>query len=264
MATNDKLKARYFSHDCNARNDEKLIALRMDHGAAGYGIYFMLLERCGESTDYACVNDCKLIAFELREDPDLIRKVIEDYGLFEFTENKNRFFSHSFIRRMEFKDRDSINGIKGNLIRYDYATKEQLEKMNTDEILAFNEKVKLIKKTMKIRGDSGASSGGDRNKVKEVKENKKNKEKEREDRMPTSALYFLRENYPERYDNYLRQYKSKIEQHALFHKKFDNTVEQEGLPFNEKLFFRLENYSESWISNQKKYANPVRRLNGRA
>lgn len=258
MATNDKLKARYFSHDCNARNDEKIIALRMDLGAAGFGIYFMLLERCGESTNYACANDCKLIAFELREDPDLIKKVIEDYGLFDFTEGKKRFFSESFNRRMKFKDRDSINGIKGNLIKYGYASKEQLEKMNTDEILVFNEKVKAMKKDDKpvdiLGGDSGANSGGDRNKVKEEEEVNKKKEKERKERKSISALLFLKETYPERYEGFLRKYKSRIAQHSLFHKKFDNTIEHEGLPLNEKLFCRLENYSESWIFNQNKYA----------
>ena len=37
------MAANYFSHDSNARNDEKVIRLRMKHGAAGYGVYFMLL-----------------------------------------------------------------------------------------------------------------------------------------------------------------------------------------------------------------------------
>lgn len=40
--------ASYFSHDCNARNDPKILELRMKHGMAGYGIYFSILEKLME------------------------------------------------------------------------------------------------------------------------------------------------------------------------------------------------------------------------
>lgn len=42
----------YFSHDGNARNDAKLLKVRMKHGAAGYGVYFMILERLREEDVY--------------------------------------------------------------------------------------------------------------------------------------------------------------------------------------------------------------------
>ena len=44
MATQQIKTTNYFSHDSNARNDERILLLRMKHGAAGYGVYFMLLE----------------------------------------------------------------------------------------------------------------------------------------------------------------------------------------------------------------------------
>ena len=47
----------YFSHDYNARNDEKMIAVRMKHGAEGYGIFFMILEKMRESENYMCIKD---------------------------------------------------------------------------------------------------------------------------------------------------------------------------------------------------------------
>ena len=31
----------YFSHDSNARNSDKMMQVRMDLGAEGYGIFFM-------------------------------------------------------------------------------------------------------------------------------------------------------------------------------------------------------------------------------
>ena len=94
----------YFSHDSNARNDDKLIRLRMKHGAAGYGVYFMILERLREETDYMSIKDYNMIAFDFRVDSSLVKSVIEDFGLFAFTEDGKCFYSESFMRRMEIKD----------------------------------------------------------------------------------------------------------------------------------------------------------------
>jgi len=39
----------YFSHDYNARNDEKTLELRLLHGAEGYGLFWMLIETMCEN-----------------------------------------------------------------------------------------------------------------------------------------------------------------------------------------------------------------------
>lgn len=96
--------AYYFPHDCNARNDEKLIAVRIRHKAEGYGVYFMLLERLRESADYTSIKDYNMIAFDLRVDSALVKSVVEEFGLFQFTEDGKRFYSESFTRRMRLKD----------------------------------------------------------------------------------------------------------------------------------------------------------------
>lgn len=90
----------YFSHDSNARNDEKLLNLRMHKGAAGYGVYFMILERLREDANYMSVKDYNILAFDLRVDSQLIKSVVEDFGLFAFTEDGKCFYSESFNRRM--------------------------------------------------------------------------------------------------------------------------------------------------------------------
>lgn len=94
----------YFSHDSNARNDEKLVRLRMKHGAAGYGVYFMLLERMREEKDYMSVKDYNMIAYDLRVDASLVKSVVEDFGLFVFTDDGKCFYSESFTRRMDMMD----------------------------------------------------------------------------------------------------------------------------------------------------------------
>lgn len=97
-------KTNYFSHDSNARNSDKLIRLRMRHKAAGYGVYFMILERLREEPNYMSVKDYNMIAFDLREDASLIKSVVEDFGLFVFTDDGKYFYSESFNRRMAVKD----------------------------------------------------------------------------------------------------------------------------------------------------------------
>ncbi len=97
----------YFPHDSNARNSDKLIRLRMRQKAAGYGVFFMILERLREEPNYMSVKDYNMIAFDLREDASLIKSVIEDFGLFVFTEDGKYFYSESFKQRMGFKDEKS-------------------------------------------------------------------------------------------------------------------------------------------------------------
>lgn len=104
MATRQIKSTNYFFHDSNARNDEKLVRLRMRHGAAGYGVYFMLLERLREEADYMSAKDYNMIAFDLRVDAAIVKSVVEDFGLFIFTDDGKCFYSESFTRRMDIKD----------------------------------------------------------------------------------------------------------------------------------------------------------------
>ena len=94
----------YFSHDSNARNDAKLINVRMKHGAAGYGVYFMILERMREEANHMSARDYNMIAYDLRVDAALVKAVVEDFGLFVFAEGGKYFYSESFNTRMQAMD----------------------------------------------------------------------------------------------------------------------------------------------------------------
>lgn len=78
----------YFKHDCNARNDQKLVDVRRKHGMAGYGVYFCIIEIMRETTDYALSRDYYLLEWELHVDAELIRSVVEDFGLFELEDEQ--------------------------------------------------------------------------------------------------------------------------------------------------------------------------------
>ncbi|EHN7565242.1 DnaD domain protein [Listeria monocytogenes] len=97
----------YFSHDSNARNSDRLLPVRIRYGAEGYGIYFMLLERLREEPEYMSVKDYNMLAFDLRVDTGKLKSIVEDFGLFTFTDNGECFYSKGFKKRMELKDKKS-------------------------------------------------------------------------------------------------------------------------------------------------------------
>ena len=99
-----KKNSYYFSHDSNARNDDKIIAIRMRHGAEGYAVYFMILERMRDDNEYMSIKDYNMLAFDFRVPASLVKSVVEDFGLFTFTEDGKRFYSESFLSRMKIKD----------------------------------------------------------------------------------------------------------------------------------------------------------------
>ena len=99
--------SNYFPHNNNARNDEKIIGVRMDYGCEGYGIYFMLLERLSESSDNTCIANYKVLSYEFQCDAETVKAIVENYGLFTFTEDGKRFYSPSFnertLKKLEIK-----------------------------------------------------------------------------------------------------------------------------------------------------------------
>lgn len=104
--------AYYFSHDSNARNDDKILALRMKHGWEGYGLYWALIERMREAATYACVCDYNVVAYDLRTDAAKIKSIIEDFGLFSFEADESGrkwVYSESLRRRMRAADEASEN-----------------------------------------------------------------------------------------------------------------------------------------------------------
>lgn len=136
-------EAYYFSHDSNARNDEKIIAVRMRHGAEGYGIYFMIIERLLESSNYMSVKDYNIIAFDLRVDAKKVKEIVEDFGLFEFSEDKKHFFSPGLNNRVrqldEMRKKLSEAGKKGAKTKQGVIRVEDTLKPPLSHLQALNE-----------------------------------------------------------------------------------------------------------------------------
>lgn len=82
--------AYYFSHDCNARNDNKIQALRTKYGVEGYGRYWILIEILREQREFQLkLKEYVYIALsrEMECDVDQVKEFIDDcvnqYELFE-------------------------------------------------------------------------------------------------------------------------------------------------------------------------------------
>lgn len=233
--------AYYFSHDSNARNDEKLLAIRMKHKSSGYGVYWMIIERLRDSKDYLHVKDYNLIAFDLREPAEIIKSVIEDFGLFVFTDDGKHFYSESLISRMSPRDEArktaSISGVKGNLIKHGKATKAQLEKMTEAQIIRLNETFKEPDRHPTATRSLRKEKKGEEKKVKES----------------DSALEFLEVNHKQRFEQeFLMTLKNQIKDFKRFCENFNDTAGQEKLEYDVTVLLpRLKKYARNWINNQR-------------
>ena len=152
----------YFPHDSNARNSDKLIPLRARLGAEGYGIYFMLIERLREEPSYMSVKDYNMLAFDLRVDSGKVKSVIEDFGLFAFTDDGKCFYSESLMRRMKIKDVKSEKARQSAKSRWNKSERTANAPDNGCERTANAPKSDAIKvKESKEDNDKSSSSKGE-------------------------------------------------------------------------------------------------------
>lgn len=99
-------EAYYFSHDSNAKTDEKVLDLRDTFGWEGYGIYWALVETLRDTTDYRFpLKSLGGLSKNLGVKQEKISKIIHGFNLFSFDENF--FWSDSLIKRMDAKDKKS-------------------------------------------------------------------------------------------------------------------------------------------------------------
>lgn len=76
----------YIPHPSNARNASGLLRLRIDLGAAGYGIYWQVLELLRDADGFSVHYYPRAVAFAINEaDVDLVDRVLSEYGLFDVT-----------------------------------------------------------------------------------------------------------------------------------------------------------------------------------
>lgn len=105
----------YFSHDYNARNDDKILELRAKYGAEGYGIFWMIIETMAEnenggakagligglSLGYGVAKELLVNIFKYCLEIDL------------FYEESGYYYSKRLLTHKEFRKELSKNGAEG-------------------------------------------------------------------------------------------------------------------------------------------------------
>lgn len=98
-------QALYFSHDSNARNDIKMLALRDKYGSKGYGCFWILIELMREADGhFVTLNPLTVTVLrrELQMKPTELNEFLNDcieWGL--FVKDGDNLFSNSLNERMQ-------------------------------------------------------------------------------------------------------------------------------------------------------------------
>ena len=96
--------AEYFSHDYDARTDERIIDLMLSLDWKGYGLYWGIVELLYQNDGVMQLN-YKRIAYSLHADEKDIETIIQDFDLFVL--NGQNFWSESVNKRLELRDKKS-------------------------------------------------------------------------------------------------------------------------------------------------------------
>jgi hypothetical protein len=114
----------YFSHDYNSRSDPKMVSLLMKTGVIGIGIYWCIVEMLYEQGGSIKLDECERIAFELRVESDLVKKVIASNL---FGKNEEIFWSESVIRRLNARKLKSSKARESALYRWGDANAQRTQ-----------------------------------------------------------------------------------------------------------------------------------------
>jgi len=105
----------YFSHDYNARFDEKIKSLIRKHGMLGYGCFWAIVEDLYNNTN-VLRTDFDSIAFDLRITKEQAESIITEFDLFTF--EGDYFRSESVSRRLSERNEKSNKARESVLKRW--------------------------------------------------------------------------------------------------------------------------------------------------
>lgn len=88
----------FFPHDFGARNDPELQDVVMNVGLEGIGVFWCIIEMLYEQGGKLALDKLNAIAFQLHADKEVVRKVVNDFGLFQT--DGTEFWSDSANRRL--------------------------------------------------------------------------------------------------------------------------------------------------------------------
>lgn len=179
----------YFSHDFGARNDPKLQSVLMEHGAAGLGVFWCIVEQLYEQGGFMSLMFCKTIAYTLHVETSMVESIVKDFELFKYDDEQ--FWSESVNSRL--KKRNDANESRRQKRKAYFERLKQSEQQDKSESSTSQLEVNLKTTTTKERKEKGEekkekeSKGKDTSTDVDAQEinNINKKEEEKEEEKPT-------------------------------------------------------------------------------
>ncbi|MAX51608.1 MAG: hypothetical protein CMH22_06470 [Methylophaga sp.] len=253
MAREQRHDVDYFPHDCN--HGRKMFYIETKYGNDGYAVWFKLLERLG-SANYHFIdleettNWMFIIAF-LKVEESTLKEILSDLAKLGAI-NQNLYENHQIIYSEKL-----VKSVE------DAYKKRKSQPLSIDEILV---KTKRKKKQSAAETPQSAAETPKNdtdtpkkttNPVESIPKEKESKVKDRKGERNARAIPFLKSEYPQRWEtDFMMKYSRQIQEPKKFAQDFNDTVDQEGLEFTDKILFaRLGKYARNWIQNQDKYSS---------
>ena len=107
----------YFPLESNAYRVGKSGQLRRQMGTAGFGLYVMVLSHLRDCPDCTAELDYDALGYELHEDPALVRRVVEDFGLF-LLDREHGTFTAEALREVAATARPRARSKRNNAERH--------------------------------------------------------------------------------------------------------------------------------------------------
>ncbi len=120
--------AEYFSHDYDAREDEKIQHLLYKLKWEGYGLYWAIIEMLYKNDGYLTI-EYERIAHALQTHSNIIKSIIEDFNLFRCT--ADAFYSPSVLHRLKLRKGKGVIARKAAKIRWDKEKQKNADAMQT-------------------------------------------------------------------------------------------------------------------------------------
>ena len=149
MSRGNLKDAYYFSHDSNARNDEKIMAMRSVYGLPGYAMYFMIVEILREQSNYK-IKDGKykfdIISLQRFETPSQYitggwkNVLVFTTGITEEELSKILFKKDGTLKKQYItvsKSADYFNSINESLLKYITSSNKEKKDWETNIYLYY-------------------------------------------------------------------------------------------------------------------------------
>lgn len=124
----------YFPLESNAYRVGKSGQLRRQMGTSGFGLYVMVLSHLRDCPDCTAELDYDALGYELHEDPALVRRVVEDFGLF-LLDREHGTFTAEALREVAAAARPRARSKRNNAERHRRERKSSRRTTDNDDAL---------------------------------------------------------------------------------------------------------------------------------